>query len=87
MVEDYKLDAKDRIYIEGDVQHGNVSSYINSCKYCKDKCNIQYDFFTGLPPWFKEGGASPNVAESTYIFGKIFCDIKEGSEILANYDF
>ena len=28
------MDAKDSVYIQGDVQHGNMVGYINSCKYC-----------------------------------------------------
>lgn len=71
LVEDYKVDAKDRVYIEGDAQHGNVASSINSCKYCKDRCNVHDVFSPGLPPWFKGCGASPNIAEFGYIYVEI----------------
>ena len=69
------------------MQHGTVAGYRNCCKYCKDRCNVQYVFSPILPPWFKEGGKSPNVAKFGYIYVEIVHDIKEGSEIPTDYDF
>lgn len=50
LVEDDSVTSRNRLYIVGDVQHGNVVRYINSCKYCKNKRNVQYVFSLGLPP-------------------------------------
>ena len=52
MVEDPNVDKQeDLFYIYGDVTMGNISGYINSSITCRQKENVEYELYPGIPPW------------------------------------
>ena len=52
MVEDPNVDKQeDLFYIYGDVTMGNIAGYINSSITCRQKENVEYELYPGIPPW------------------------------------
>ena len=47
----YVLKANRDVYVDGDVEYGNVAGYINSSKGCTDICNVFWEYSACRRPW------------------------------------
>ena len=73
----YVLKAKRNMYVDGDVEYGNVAGYINSSIGRRDICNVIWEYSDGRRPWnTKERGYTMTIARR---------DICAGEELVTFY--
>lgn len=73
----YVLKAKRDMYVDGDVEYGNVAGYINSSIGRRDICNVLWEYVAGRRPWnTKERGYTMTIARR---------DICAGEELFTFY--
>ena len=88
IVEDPNVDKdEDHYYFYGDVNMGNVAGYINSSIYCRDRENVEYELYPGIPPWKTFEHDLVDGKEYGHIGIRASKDIHIGEELLCYYSF
>ena len=88
IVEDPNVDKdEDLFYFHGDVDMGNVAGYISSSIYCRNRENVEYELYPGIPPWRTFKHDLVDGKEYGHIGVRVIKDIGIGEELLCYYSF